>query len=66
MKRIVPLRGLSTPRALTVKTNKIWKTHLVTKYEFSVRNCTIVCMREVVTISYGSRILPSPLASKTT
>ena len=28
---------------------------------FFVRNCTIFCMREVVTISYGPRILPGPI-----
>ena len=56
---MAPPRGLSTPRTLKVKFENIEK-QLVTKYVFFLRICIIFCMREAVTISYGSRILPRP------
>lgn len=59
---MAPSRGLSTPRSLKVKPNKKLKNNsLVTRYMFFLRMCNILCMREAVTISIGSHILPSPL-----
>ena len=37
------------------------KSKLVTKWALFLRAYTIFCMREAVYMSYGSRILPSPL-----
>ena len=36
------------------KSKKKHENEIVTKYLFFLRICTIICMREAVTISYGS------------
>ena len=57
---MVPPRGLSTPRALKVFLFK--KRRFVrSRSRCFLRSFIIFCMREAVYISYGSRILPSPL-----
>ena len=56
---MAPPGGLSTPRAL--KVTHVKKSENVRSQTLFSRICTILCMREAVTISYGSRIFPSPL-----
>ena len=57
--KMAPTRGLSTLRALKIKTNK--KEKLFGRETFFLPMCTMFCMRKAVTISDGSRIPPSPL-----
>ena len=58
---MAPPWGLSTPRAPKEPFLNVRKSNMVTKQVFFLRIFTIFCMREAVTISYGSRILPCPL-----
>ena len=55
---MAPPRGLSTPRALKVKKER---KSIGQEIKVVLQIRTMFCMREAVTISYGSRIIPSPL-----
>ena len=58
---MAPPWGLSTPRAPKELFQKFRKSNMVTKQVFFLRISATFCMREAVTISNGSRILPCPL-----
>ena len=61
---MAPPWGLSTPRAPKEPFQKLRKSNMVTKQVLFLRISTIFCMREAVTISNVSRILPCPLGLK--
>ena len=58
---MAPPWGLSTPRAPKELFQTFQKNNMVTKQVFFLRISTIFCMREAVTISNTSRIVPCPL-----